>query len=99
MLLISGGTIPQLRMPKLSICFFIHLDLNFKIWIKNGIEQLKQAYERQLYNISEYTQIFIDADKSHAESGICMGIDNNGKILLQSNGIIQAWCTSDTEPV
>ncbi len=62
----------------------------------SGKEIMMHNYQRQMYGINEEIEISLDSERLHRESGICKGIDSDGKILLQNkHGVINSWGVYD----
>lgn len=62
----------------------------------DSMDLVKDKYNNVMHKIYQYVEISLDAGKLHTESGLCMGIDSNGKILLQNaDGDINAWSVYD----
>lgn len=61
-----------------------------------GKNRMIYNYQSWMYGIDELMEISLDSDRLHRKSGICKGIDCDGKILLQNeDGIITAWSVYD----
>jgi len=70
----------------------------FDLWSTYGFASLIPSYTSRMSNLNEIIEISFDAEKKIKQAGICRGIDESGRIIIEdSNGETKAHHFGDLQ--